>query len=90
MTRLPSRRRTPLALALCLSIAAGPLANLVLVAAALEGWGWPDGPSSVFAIFLQTFVFLGLAIGLCNLIPLPRTTDGFALDGRELLDLLRR
>jgi hypothetical protein len=24
-----------------------------------------------------------------NLIPLPRTPDGFALDGRELVDLLR-
>lgn len=31
-----------------------------------------------------------LSSSLFNLIPLPRAGDGFALDGREMLDLLRR
>jgi peptidase M50-like protein len=69
--------------------AAGPLMNLALAAAALELWGWP-APSGVSEIFLRTFIGLGFAVAIFNLLPLPRTTDGFALDGREILDLLRR
>ena len=71
-----------------LVVAAGPLTNLLLAAGALELWGWPN-PSSGFAVFLRSFIGLGIAMVFFNLIPLPRTTDGFALDGRELVDLLR-
>jgi hypothetical protein len=67
---------------------AGPLTNLLLAVAALELWGWPN-PSSGFEIFLRSFIGLGIAIAILNLIPLPRTSQGSALDGRELLDLLR-
>jgi hypothetical protein len=56
--------------------ASSPLANLGLVAAALEAWGWPGGPSSVFAVFLRNFIDLGIAIALFNLIPLPRLRRG--------------
>jgi Zn-dependent protease len=68
--------------------AAGPLTNILLAVTALEIWGWPN-PSSVLEIFLRSFIGLGFAIGIFNLLPLPRTTDGFALDGREILDHLR-
>lgn len=71
-----------------LVIWAGPLTNFALAAGALELWGWPS-PSGLVEIFLRTFIGLGFALTLLNLIPLPRTSDGFALDGREILDLLR-
>ena len=71
-----------------LVIWAGPLTNFALAAGALEMWGWPN-PSGLVEIFLRTFIGLGFALALLNLIPLPRTTDGLALDGREILDLLR-
>jgi len=69
--------------------AAGPLTNILLAVTVLEIWGWPN-PSGVLEIFLRSFIGLGFAIGIFNLLPLPRTTDGFALDGREILDHLRR
>jgi hypothetical protein len=69
-------------------ISAGPLANLLASALALEHWGWP-ARSSFLAAFLACFIWIGIATGLLNLIPFPRTSGGFALDGRELLDLLR-
>lgn len=68
--------------------AAGPLTNILLAVTALEVWDWPD-PSGIFEVFLRSFIGLGFAIGIFNLLPLPRTTDGFALDGREILDHLR-
>lgn len=68
--------------------AAGPLTNILLAVMALEIWGWPN-PSSVLEIFLRSFIGLGFAVGIFNLLPLPRTADGFALDGREILDHLR-
>jgi hypothetical protein len=69
--------------------AAGPLANLAAAALALDLWDWPTGESGFAGSFLRTFIGFGIAMGLFNLIPLPRAADGFALDGRELLDLLR-
>ena len=68
--------------------AAGPLTNIMLAVIALEVWDWPS-PSGVLEVFLRSFIGLGFAIGIFNLLPLPRTTDGFALDGREILDHLR-
>ena len=69
-------------------VAAGPLVNLLVAGLALGQWGWPDD-SGAAAIFVQAFVWMGFSLGLFNLIPFPRLSDGFALDGRELLDLLR-
>jgi hypothetical protein len=69
-------------------VAAGPLTNLLLSGLAFQQWGWPDDPSFL-RTFLRGFIWMGFAIGLFNLIPLPRTASGVALDGRELLDLLR-
>ncbi|MFL6236006.1 MAG: site-2 protease family protein [Thermoanaerobaculia bacterium] len=69
--------------------AAGPLANLTLAALALDAWGWPTGQQGFAGTFLRTFIGFGIAMGLFNLIPLPRASNGFALDGREMLDLLR-
>jgi len=68
--------------------AAGPLTNLGLAGAALEIWGWPVA-SSVSGVFLRNFIGVGLAVAVINLIPFPRTAQGFALDGREILDRLR-
>jgi Zn-dependent protease len=70
-------------------IAAGPLANLLLAEAARETWGWPTD-STVVSLFLRALIGLGIALAVLNLMPLPRTAGGLALDGRELLDLLRR
>jgi hypothetical protein len=70
-------------------ISAGPLTNLLASALALDAWGWAGGRSGFLGAFRAGFVWMGIAIGLLNLIPFPRTSDGFALDGRELLDLLR-
>lgn len=67
---------------------AGPLTNFLLTGLALEVWGWPGGPSGLLAAFLRTFIGFGFAMGFLNLIPLPRVS-GFALDGREILDILR-
>lgn len=68
--------------------AAGPLANLLVSALAMEQWGWPTR-SGFWQAFLACFIAIGIATGLLNLIPFPRTSGGFALDGREILDLLR-
>jgi Zn-dependent protease len=68
--------------------AAGPLANLLASALVLERWGWPTR-SGFWQAFLACFIGMGIATGLLNLIPFPRTSGGFALDGREILDLLR-
>lgn len=70
-------------------VLAGPLTNLLGVAWALETWGWPAA-SSVSGVFLRSFIGIGLCLFLVNLLPLPRGAGGFALDGRELVDLLRR
>lgn len=69
-------------------ITAGPLANLLASALAMDAWGWP-GRSGFLGAFLACFLWEGIAMGLFNLIPFPRASNGFALDGRELLDLLR-
>ena len=70
-------------------ISAGPLANLLASALALDAWGWPAPGVGFLGVFLALFLYEGIAIGLFNLIPFPRAANGFALDGRELLDLLR-
>ncbi len=69
-------------------VAAGPLANFLFAALALDRWGWRDDPDAA-GTFVQAFIWMGVLMGLVNLIPLPRLSGGFALDGRELLDLLR-
>jgi hypothetical protein len=69
-------------------VAAGPLVNLLASALAMEAWGWP-ARSGFMGAFLACFLWVGIGMGLFNLIPLPRAANGFALDGRELLDLLR-
>jgi len=71
-------------------VAAGPLTNLLTAALALDVLGWPASESGFWNTFLRTFIGFGIAIGLINLIPFPRAANGSALDGRELLDLLRR
>ncbi len=67
-------------------VAAGPLANLLASALVMGVW---DGRSDFLGTFLACFLWLGIAMALLNLIPFPRAANGFALDGRELLDLLR-
>lgn len=68
---------------------AGPLTNFLLAWGALEAWGWP-GPSGLLEEFLRSFIAFGFAMGFLNLLPLPRAKgSGFALDGREILDILR-
>ncbi|HEY2294582.1 MAG TPA: hypothetical protein VGM86_28105 [Thermoanaerobaculia bacterium] len=70
-------------------VAAGSLANLLTAALALDVLGWPTSESGFWDTFLRTFIGFGIAVGLINLIPFPRMADGSAMDGRQLLDLLR-
>lgn len=70
-------------------VAAGPLANVLTAMLALEYLGWPSSEYGFLDTFLRTFIPFGFCVCLINLMPLPRSVDGFALDGRELLDLIR-
>lgn len=70
-------------------IAAGPLANVLTAALALEYLGWPNSDYGFLDAFLRTFIPFGFCLCLINLMPVPRASNGFALDGRELLDLIR-
>lgn len=69
-------------------VSAGPLTNFILAGVALDAWGWPN-PSGISQVFLRSFIALGFALAFLNLLPLPRVSGGFALDGREILDLWR-
>ena len=81
-----SRRRTRgRDLAVCL---AGPLANLFAVAAVL-GVDRALGEAGYFGVYVRANVTCAAVVLLVNLLPLPRSAEGYATDGRQILDLLR-
>jgi hypothetical protein len=81
-----SRRRTRgRDLAVCV---AGPLANLLAVAVVLA----VDrvlGEAGYFGVYVRANVACAALVLLVNLLPLPRSAEGYATDGRQILDLLR-
>lgn len=81
-----SRRRTRgRDLAVCV---AGPLANLLAVAVVLVV-DWTLGEAGYFGIYVRANVTCAAVVLLANLLPLPRSPEGYATDGRQILDLLR-
>jgi hypothetical protein len=81
-----SRRRTRgRDLAVCV---AGPLANLLAVAAVLTV-DRALGEVGYLGVYVRAGVTCAAVVLLANLLPLPRSSEGYATDGRQILDLLR-
>lgn len=81
-----SRRRTRgRDLAVCI---AGPLANLLAVAAVLAVHRTLGDPG-YFGLYVHANVACAAFVLAANLLPLPRSAEGYATDGRQILDLLR-
>ena len=67
---------------------AGPLANLLTVGAVLGVDRFLRG-SPLFEAYVRANLACAALVLLANLLPLPRTAEGYATDGRQILDLLR-
>jgi hypothetical protein len=67
---------------------AGPIANLLTLAAVLAVDRLLHG-GGLFALYVRANFVCALLVLLANLLPLPRTTEGYATDGRQILELLR-
>ncbi len=81
-----SRRRTRgRDLAVCV---AGPLANLFAVAVVLA-IDRALGETEYFGVYVRANLTCAAVVLLVNLLPLPRSAEGYATDGRQILDLLR-
>lgn len=81
-----SRRRTRgRDLAVCV---AGPLANLFALATVM-GVDRALGEAGYFGVYVRANVTCAAVVLLVNLLPLPRSPEGYATDGRQILDLLR-
>jgi Zn-dependent protease len=67
---------------------AGPMANLLTLGTVLAVHRLLNGPA-LFGIYVRANAVCAGAVLLTNLLPLPRTREGYATDGRQILDLLR-
>jgi peptidase M50-like protein len=67
---------------------AGPLANLLALGTVLAVHRLLGGPA-LFGSYVRANAVCTGAVLLTNLLPLPRTREGYATDGRQILDLLR-
>jgi hypothetical protein len=67
---------------------AGPLANLLTLGTVLAVHRFLGGPA-LFGIYVRANAVCAGAVLLTTLLPLPRTREGYATDGRQILDLLR-
>jgi len=67
---------------------AGPLANLLTLGTVLAVHRLMGGPA-LFGIYVRANAVCAGAVLLTTLLPLPRTREGYATDGRQILDLLR-
>ena len=45
--------------------------------------------AGLFEVYVRANFVCALLVLLANLLPLPRTTEGYATDGRQILELLR-
>jgi hypothetical protein len=66
----------------------GPLANVLTLAAVLAVDRLLRG-TGLFDLYVQANLVCAALVLLANLLPLPRTTEGYATDGRQILELLR-
>lgn len=78
----PSRAREMIVLL------AGPLANVLVLGAVLAVSRGLEG-SWLFSEYVRANIACTALVLLTNLVPLPRTREGYATDGRQILDLLR-
>lgn len=67
---------------------AGPMANLFTLLTVVAVHRLLNGPA-LFGIYVRANAVCAGAVLLTNLLPLPRTREGYATDGRQILDLLR-
>lgn len=67
---------------------AGPLANVLTLGAVLGVERLLRG-SLLFEAYVRANLACAALVLLVNLLPLPRTAEGYATDGRQILDLLR-
>jgi hypothetical protein len=67
---------------------AGPLANLLTLGTVLAVHRLLGEPA-MFGIYVRANAVCAGAVLLTTLLPLPRTREGYATDGRQILDLLR-
>ena len=66
---------------------AGPMANLLALCTVLAVHRALGG--ALFGIYVRANAVCAGIVLLTNLLPLPRTREGYATDGRQILDLLR-
>lgn len=69
-------------------LVAGLLANLLAVGAVLALDRFL-APSRLFSLYVRANLLCAALVLLANLLPLPRTPEGYATDGRQILELLR-
>lgn len=81
----PSRRTRARDLAV---LVAGPLANLLTLGTVLAVQPFLE-PSRLFDLYVRANLLCAALVLLANLLPLPRTPEGYATDGRQILELLR-
>lgn len=68
-------------------LVAGPLANLLALGTVLAVHRLLGG--TLFGIYVRANAICAGTVLLTNLLPFPRTREGYATDGRQILDLLR-
>jgi hypothetical protein len=72
-----------------LVVGAGPLANLLALLAVVSVHRLLGG-SVLFSSYVRANAVCASLVLLTNLLPLPRSREGYATDGRQILELLRR
>jgi Zn-dependent protease len=69
-------------------LVAGPLANLLTLGTVLAVHP-VLAPNRLFDLYVRANLLCAALVLLANLLPLPRTPEGYATDGRQILELLR-
>ena len=69
-------------------LVAGPLANLLTLGTVLAVYPFLE-PNLLFGLYVRANLLCAALVLLANLLPLPRTPEGYATDGRQILELLR-
>jgi hypothetical protein len=69
-------------------LVAGPLANLLTLGTVLAVHPVLT-PNRLFDLYVRANLLCAALVLLANLLPLPRTPEGYATDGRQILELLR-
>jgi Zn-dependent protease len=82
---LPPRRSRARDLAV---LVAGPVANLLTLGTVLAVHPFL-APNPLFALYVRANLLCAALVLLANLLPLPRTPEGYATDGRQILEILR-